>query len=59
MLRWSFMLFVLSVVEGILSRSPWGDGSALVSKLSLIGAICLFIAFQRMSERREGEEREV
>jgi uncharacterized membrane protein YtjA (UPF0391 family) len=57
MLRWSFMLFVLSLVEGFLSRSPGGEGSALVAKISLIGAICLFIAFQRANERGAGEER--
>ena len=57
MLRWSFMLFILAVVEGGLSHSGSGEGSALIAKISLVLAACLFILFQRVNYQQEHNER--
>ena len=47
-LRWSFMLFMLSLVEGTLGRSNAAAGSLVIAKISLVLAITLFVIFHRV-----------
>ncbi len=59
MLRWSFMLFVLSLVEGGLSHSQPREGSALIATISFIAATSLFILSQLMNYDHSNDERKV
>ena len=53
MLRWSLMLFVLSLVEGTLGHHNTAGGSLVIAKISFILAISLFFLFHRVQEQKE------
>jgi uncharacterized membrane protein YtjA (UPF0391 family) len=57
MLRWSLLLFVLALVEGLLSRGGTGDGSALIAKISFVVATSLFVLFQVLNYHHTNDER--
>ena len=45
MLRWSLMLFALSLSEGTLGHSTSFVGSSMIAKVSFVAALGLFIMF--------------
>jgi uncharacterized membrane protein YtjA (UPF0391 family) len=57
MLRWSFLLFVLALVEGGLSHNHPREGSALIATVSFIAATSLFILSQLMGYDNSHDER--
>jgi uncharacterized membrane protein YtjA (UPF0391 family) len=53
MLRWSLMLFALSLTEGTLGHSNSMIGSAMIAKVSFVAALSLLILFHHHAHKTE------
>ncbi len=53
MLRWSLMLFVLSLVEEFFGRNNAAEGTPAVALISFVLAVCLLVLFHYLHERPE------